>query len=263
LSGGQISLHGKLKRRVVVGCVIDTNEPLHVGIGKETLSVSEVDLPTMVNKKDEPIIPGSSIKGALRAYVTRILSSLDISTGNTHFGVKKIKANEDEINDFQTEESPEIKEKKFSENLGVIDKLFGASGFASPLRLTDATLTGDTKLIKRTHVKIDNDLDRAEEGALFDIQAVPENRNFNFKLIFDEFNDSITEDVSKVFYKMILKQIGDGLEIFLGGMRSRGYGLCTIKAKQVLSYNPEELALGKTPEPITNISQFINDALKR
>ncbi|MBS7250215.1 MAG: CRISPR-associated RAMP protein [Candidatus Freyarchaeota archaeon] len=262
MSTEELTLHSTLKRRVVVDCIVETMEPLHVGMGKETLSVSEVDMPVMTDSSENPIIPGSSIRGALRAHVTRLLSSLDETTLNGEFNVRKVKAKDKEVDDFQKAESQGEKMEKFRESLGVVDKLFGVSGYASPLRITDATPYEKIDLADRTHVKIDNDLDRAVEGGLFDAQFVPEKKHFGFKIVFDELNDHVTLDVSNVFYKLILKQLGEGLEIFLGGMKSRGYGLTTIKAKQVLAYTPKQLALGEKPNPITDINQFIDEALK-
>jgi len=258
--GGNLYLHEKLRRKVVVDCIIETEEPLHVGVGKETLGVSEVDSPTMVDSNDKPIIPGSSIKGALRAHITRLLLSLDESTCEVKFGVARVTAGEETLNKFQR---ADIQEKmEIFRELGVIDKLFGVSGYASPLRITDATLTTETRLTERTHVQIDIETDRAKEGRLFSVQAVPEKRKFGFKLVFDEPGDDVIADVSAVFYGLLLKQLSSGLELFLGGMKSRGYGFCTIKAKQVVSYSPEDLALGETPEPIRNISEFINSMIK-
>jgi len=256
----QLHLHSRLKRRIVVDCTIETHEPLHLGTGKETLSVSEVDMPTMVDVNDNPVIPGSSIKGTLRAHITRLLLSLDSSTCKKIFNVGKVKASEDELRDFQTANMDE-KSRKF-ENLGVVDKLFGASGYASPLRITDATLASEAETIERTHVRIDVETDRAKEGGLFSVEAVPENQRFSFKLVFDEPNDGATADMTSVFYKLLLQQLDKGLELFLGGMKSRGYGFCTIKAKQIQSYTPEDLALGKTPEPIKDVNQFVENVLK-
>jgi len=260
------NLHSKLKRRVIVDCIIQTNEPLHVGVGRETISVSEVDLPTMKDTKDKPIIPGSSIKGALRAHVSRLLWSLDESQRENLFGVRKVEATQEELKNFQSGDTEE-KKRLFDTVLGVVDKLFGAMGYASPLRVTDAKLksrsgTVDTEdTIERTHVRIDNDLDRAAGQALFDVQAVPEDRQFSFKLIYNEFDDTVTQDANKVFYEMLLKQLGNGLEMFLGGMKSRGYGLCVIKANQLLSYTPENLALGEKPKPVTDIPQYVENIL--
>lgn len=262
MSTGELTLHSALKRRIVVDCIVETMEPLHVGMGKETLSVSEVDMPVMTDSSENPIIPGSSIRGVLRAHVTRLLSSLDETTRDKEFNVRKVKAKGEEVDDFQKAKSQEEKMKKFSENLGVVDKLFGVSGYASPLRITDATPNTKIDLANRTHVKIDNDLDRAVEGGLFDVQFVPEKKQFEFKMVFDELNDNVTLDVNSVFYKLILRQLSEGLEMFLGGMKSRGYGLATIKAKQVLAYTPKQLALGEKPKPVTDINQLIEEAIK-
>jgi len=258
------SLHDKLSRRIVVECVIESRGPIHVGVGKETSSVSAVDMPIVVDGNRVPVVPGSSIRGALRAHVTRLLSSLDESTLKSLFGTKKIEATEDDIRKFLEAESIDEKMDIFCESFGVVAKLFGVSGYASPLRLTDATLIGEkTKPIERTHVRIDNDLDRAVEGGLFDVEAVPENRKFKFKIIFDELSNPVMKDANKVFYKVLLKSIGDGgLEMFLGGMKSRGYGLCVIKAERILPYTPKELALGETPKPYTNVALFVYESLK-
>jgi len=240
------TLHSKFERRLVVECTASTLEPLHVGTGRET--------ETMQDSKSRPIIPGSSIKGSFRAHLTRLLKSLPDKT-RKGLHIERIETDEAVLEKFQEARDSEAKFNFFKE-LGVIDKLFGASGFAAPLKYTDATISHSVKTIRRTHVRIDVNRDKAVRGALFDMEAAPENSQFNFKIIYEELSDPLMKDANTAFYELILKPLCAGIEMYLGGLKSRGYGLCTIKANKIQVYTPEDLALAKEPKSYQNYEKF-------
>jgi len=238
-------MHDRLISRYILECVIETEEPLHIGAGKGEF-VSAVDNPVVkveTNDDVKPIIPGSSIRGVLRSHFTRIVNSLPEETLEK-WGIKKSEKLE-EIREFPSKDEKDKEGMMYK--LGTLDKFFGIPGLASPLKITDAE-AGNVKLSTRTHVKIDISTDRVEKGKLFTVEFVE--GTFNFKIIFDELDGEHFEDVNDFFKNVFLKAMSNGIELHLGGMKSRGYGLCQLKLSKALRYTPEALALGEEPEVV-------------
>lgn len=233
-------MQDKLKARFVLECKIETLSPLHIGAGKEEGFAA--DLPVVKVKEngiEAPLIPGSSIRGVLRAHYERLENAISSALKDKF----KLEGIEEEkfVKMREDERLSKIKE------LGTLQKFFGISSLASPLKIADAKAENYT-IITRTHVKINRETDRAEKGALFSAEAVE--GVFSFKMVFDEFNGEEYEDVNTFFEDVFLKNLKNGMEVFLGGMKSRGYGLCRLKLERALKFTPNALAFGKEPEVI-------------
>jgi len=237
-------LHLALKRRIVVECRITPKEDLHVGIGRGEATVTGVDLPIQRDGKERPIIPGSGIRGVFRSHLHRLLSSLKGQAAKNILRGAKVSMSRDDLERW-------IENPTDMSLPGVIELLFGVTGFASPLRFTDAQLERggqDPRRVvrRRTHVSIDLGTDRAKRGWLVDLEAVKS--SFIFKIIFDELEDPAMTVANIIFYQLIRTlAAGEGVELFLGGWKSRGYGLCTVKACKLTEYTPENLLLASKP----------------
>ncbi len=243
-------MHDKIKARYVIECVIETCEPLHVGAGKTTEFVTTVDCPIVRTKKldgtEIPVIPGSSIKGVLRSHFSRIINSIPDNVVESR-GFKKTDLGDyNNIEEFEREFTKSEENKmKLLPRIGTLEKFFGISGLAAPIRITDAE--PDVKLEDvRTHVKIDTGTDRAKEGGLFTVEYVE--GKFRFKIVFDELDSEYYEDVNKFFHEVFVTSLKRGLELHIGGMKSRGYGLCVLKMDKGRKFTPEKLAFGEEPE---------------
>jgi len=238
----------KIDSRTVIECNIHTKSRLHLGGEKEGI-LSAVDLPIVKDQNGHPIIPGSSIKGVLRTYSTRLLHSLPYEKlKQLGFCLSNSKISEKEFQKIR-EDSEKI--QYIQKNLGTIEKLFGYSGLAAPLRITNA-VTLNLTTVTCTHIKIDLKTDRIQKGALFSLEAVPEDITFHFKMIYDKPSDDLYNDVNLFFENYLLKWIKDktGLALFIGGMKSRGYGEVVLKAQQIRIYSIENLLKQETPNPI-------------
>jgi CRISPR/Cas system CSM-associated protein Csm3 (group 7 of RAMP superfamily) len=231
-----------LKNRYVLECSLKTLSPLH--IGSEKAVGFGVDNPIIKIRKDGkeiPVIPGSSIKGVLRAHFYRLANSGVMEK----LGYKVFKGDIEKFEREFSRSSEEGKKEKFKE-LGTLEKFFGISGVASPLRITDAEPENNNySLGTRTHVKIDPKKDRAEEGRLFSVEFVV--GTFKFKMIFDEFASDY-DDVNRFFHEVFYPSLKNGLELHFGGMKSRGYGLCGLKIEKALRFSAQGLALGKAEQ---------------
>lgn len=248
MTNNKLFLHSWLKRRVVTEYQIVGEEELHLGIGRGEFELSTVDLPVFRDAAERPLIPGSSLKGAIKTHIQRLLESLDPNLLKSTIGAEKVTGKLDELKEFQ-DASEEEKEKLFKKGaLGVIDKLFGASGFAAPLKFTDALLS-DTRVdpLERTHVSIDINTDKAKPGALLTLESLPSQTILVFKTIYDEMQGNEMQDANRLFYRILEIASKRGIELFLGGWKSRGYGLCNISAVKVEVYTPETLILAQDP----------------
>jgi CRISPR-associated protein Csm3 len=74
----------RLEKIVPITGVIELLTGLHIGAGSETTQIGGVDNPIIRSPKDgNPYIPGSSLKGRMRALLELYLDKLD-SNGNIH-----------------------------------------------------------------------------------------------------------------------------------------------------------------------------------
>ncbi|RLI78838.1 hypothetical protein DRP05_05955 [Archaeoglobales archaeon] len=245
-------MHDKIKARYIIECVIETCEPLHVGAGKITEFVTTVDCPIIRTKKldgtEVPVIPGSSIKGVLRSHFSRILNSIPDDVVENR-GFKKMNLGDhSNLDEFEKNfaKSDEHKKEEMLPNVGTLEKFFGISGLAAPIRITDAEPETNPEVQMRTHVKIDTGTERAKEGGLFTVEFVE--GKFRFKIVFDELDSEHYKDVNKFFHEVFVKSLKRGLELHIGGMKSRGYGLCILKMAKGWKFTPEKLAFGEEPE---------------
>ncbi|MEM0214502.1 MAG: RAMP superfamily CRISPR-associated protein [Archaeoglobaceae archaeon] len=239
-------MHEALKARNVLECSLKTLSPLHVG-SEKTLGFG-VDNPIVKVKRKEngeereiPVIPGSSIRGVLRAHFYRLARSGALSK------FEWFKVLQEELEKFERDfaKCSEVEKiRNVKEKLGTLEKFFGISGLASPLKITDAEPI-DFKTGSRTHVRIDPKKDRAEKRKFFTVEFVE--GIFKFKIVFDELSEDY-EDVNRFFNEVFCKTLKNGLEIHVGGMRSRGYGFCELKVERILRYTAEGLAFGKFEE---------------
>lgn len=237
-------MHDKIRARYILECVIESRGPIHIGAGRSTGLATTVDNPIVRVEKPNgstiPIIPGSSIKGVLRAHFTRIFNSIPVE----RYGFRKMDGN---LSEFEKEFSKRDDEGKMGmmESLGTLEKFFGISGLAAPIRITDAEPEIE-KVQDRTHIRIDIGKDRVQKSALFSVEFVE--GLFRFKIVFDELDSVYYDDVNRFFHDVFVKTLKSGLEIHLGGMKSRGYGLCMIRMEKGWKFTPEKLAFGENPD---------------
>lgn len=245
-------MHDRIKSRYIIECVIETKEPLHVGAGKIAEFVTTVDCPIIRTKKPDgkeiPVIPGSSIKGVLRSHFSRIINSIPERVIES-LGFKKMNfGGHSNLKEFERDFALKNEEDKMKAlpNLGTLEKFFGISGLAAPIRISDAEPETVPEVQTRTHVKINTGTDRAEKGGLFTVEFVE--GKFRFKIVFDELDSEHYEDVNKFFKEVFVPSLKKGLELHVGGMKSRGYGLCMLKMDKGWKFTPEKLAFGEEAE---------------
>jgi len=227
----------KLLRRVTLQGVVTNVEPLRVGAGRVSEAFGPTDLVVvrvrMPDGSEVPLIPGSSWKGAIRAYATKLmmgsglnvcdgLSGSSCLRGNEFERLERGKASHEEV--LRAIASGEIK-------LCLACLIFGSSGFSSHIRFYDSYPIGSYKIGYRTMVAIDRRTGAARKGALFTVEYVEPGAEFSFKADFINLPNYAIGAVAEALLDMDM-----GL-LKIGGLKTRGFGWVKIKDLQIEVYD--------------------------
>lgn len=220
----------KNRYRVLGTLVLDT--ALHIGGGRQDLPLT--DSPILRNANEKPIIPGSSLKGALRATVERLAGNfpslrscmlcaagsscltVDTTLQNQYKSLKRTR-DEADLLDF------------LGRNLCDTCKLFGSPFSASKLTTFDSSVlepwAGITEI--RDGVGLDRDTDRAVDRIKYDFEAVPSGSRFRFEMVIENAQDS-----DLALMALGVSELMSGM-VPLGGIRSRGLGRCHLELERI------------------------------
>jgi len=207
--------------------VFRAEEHVHVGSSE---GEGEVLLEVMkVNGK--PIIPSTTLKGALRALAESIMKGVDGDALPQEVS-KAVKAHrEDERGlrhiDTPVSEENEDAEREVAEKCP-IDRLFGSLAFASSLKLSDALPRDEVMLGHLTSVGIDRCSLTAKKGVLFTLEVVERGAEFVSYAVLDLDSPELKAD--KYHLKLLMALLNHikerGLKV--GSRKSVGLGLIKL-----------------------------------
>ncbi|HET91572.1 MAG TPA: CRISPR-associated RAMP protein [Chloroflexi bacterium] len=209
----QVRLHGEL-----VTCTA-----LRIGAGRSYDALGD-DLPVVKDTLDRPVIPGSSLKGALRAYAESLLRTLEPivqSNGKPQlscYPLTKPCLFNDKVAALKQEKDAD---DKLWEKSCWGCRLFGAPWLASQMLVKDLPVREDTWFERFGHrdgVSINRDKGTAQSQKRYTFELVPEETSFDFNLVVDGASDA-----ELGLLLLTLEGINNG-QILLGGARSRGLG---------------------------------------
>jgi CRISPR-associated RAMP protein (TIGR02581 family) len=219
----------RFKNRLEVTGKLSTVTALRISTGRSTEPIG-ADLPVIKDGLEQPLIPGASFKGALRSRLESFLRGIDISLAedpanftspNRNQIIKKLKE------DYQDDA---VLTEKLLEQTDLISRLFGSPWIASKFQVRDLTVDPDTwfgQYQERDGVAIDRDTETAAEGKLYDFQVVSYGTNFDLKIVVENAET----------WELGLLMIGlhqfESEQIPLGGGRSRGLGVVSLKIEQM------------------------------
>ncbi|MEG4487662.1 type III CRISPR-associated RAMP protein Csx7 [Microcoleus sp. D2_18a_B4] len=214
------------KNRLEITGKVTTITALRISAGRSTEPIGS-DLPVIKDALGQPLIPGSSFKGALRSRLESFLRGIDPNlaedpanyTSSIRNNQVKYLKNEHKNNDFElTQELIKITDD--------IGSLFGTPWMASKFQVRDLTVQPDAwfgQYQERDGVAIDRDTETAADGKLYDYQVVPAATPFDFKAVVENAHD----------WELGLLMIGlhqfETEQIPLGGGRSRGLGVVKLE----------------------------------
>lgn len=217
--------------------VLDT--AMKVSSGRAT---DDTDAPIMRRLDGVPYIPGSSLRGALRSELERILAAADQEavglTGCISFtddscaeDLKILKRENDAKTPAQGKKDPtDLVQEFVTQDLCDLCCLFGFPDFASRLVIEDAlpeNLNTPLPGHIRDGVGIDRDTGAARETVKFNYEVMEP----GYRLTFTMVVENVCRDADRRLITLILNLLQQGLHV--GGKRAAGLGLIRLESWQV------------------------------
>jgi CRISPR-associated RAMP protein (TIGR02581 family) len=202
-------------------------------IGAErSLDVTAPDLPVLRTADGRPYIPGSSFKGAWRAYTEAILRTVQAQAqlGErlacdplSHTDNCLPQERVTEIKQRYQDDQPRLDETLRAESCWTC-RVFGNGHLAAKVLIKD--LNVQPKTFYRTEVRdgvaIDRDSGRAADGMLYGVETVPAGAVFTLEIMIENASPA---ELGLAMLGLLAFQRG---EILLGGAKSRGLGWCEL-----------------------------------
>ncbi|MEH2317516.1 type III CRISPR-associated RAMP protein Csx7 [Nostoc sp.] len=259
------------KNRLKITGKLITITALRISAGRSIEPIG-TDLPVIKDALGQPLIPGSSFKGAMRSRLESFLRGIDLSLAanpaieaewsitnerlNGENGIKK--EVEKELEQYPQEERSgkrdQLLTKKIINETDLASRLFGSPWIASKFQVRDLTVVSDTwfgQYQERDGVAIDRDTETAADGKLYDFQVVPAGTQFEFRAVVENAEES------ELGLLMIGLHQFETEQIPLGGGRSRGLGVVKLEIDKMywldVNNNPEKL--------LTYLQELVNSNL--
>ncbi|MDB9310654.1 CRISPR-associated RAMP protein Csx7 [Aphanizomenon sp. CS-733/32] len=213
------------KNRLEITGKLTTITALRISQGRSTEPIG-TDLPVIKDALGQPLIPGSSLKGALRSRLESFLRGIDSSFAEDPANFTSSARNK-YVKDLKEQHKDNDLEltQKLVEMTDLISQLFGSPWIASKFQVRDLTVVPDTwfgQYQERDGVSIDRDTETAADGKLYDFQVVPAGTQFEFRAVVENAED----------WELGLLMIGlhqfETEQIPLGSGRSRGLGVVKL-----------------------------------
>jgi CRISPR-associated RAMP protein (TIGR02581 family) len=214
----------QFKVKYLINLELVNESPLSIGMGKALWGA--VDNPVIKKMDGVPYIPGSTVKGVLRAEAERYARSV--------YGVN-------EVCDILDPTGPNGEEKRLQElrekyEPCVICSVFGGPTIASHLTVYDAYPTSSYAIEVRRRVSINRLTGGQHPGRLFEVEQVDPKVQWDLRLEIENIDISKIEEngdkkVKEIFNYLMRKILIEG--IALGGKRSVGLGLVKANLRGV------------------------------
>jgi CRISPR-associated RAMP protein (TIGR02581 family) len=225
------------KNRLEITGILTTITALRISAGRSTEPIG-TDLPVIKDALGQPLIPGSSFKGALRSRLESFLRGIDDSfAANPAIESEWSITSQDMKQLKDTCDNDQILTQEIINKTDLISRLFGSPWIASKFQVRDLTVLPDTwfgQYQERDGVSIDRDTETAADGKLYDFQVVPASTQFEFRAVVENAED----------WELGLLMIGlhqfETEQIPLGGGRSRGLGVVKLNTDKMLWVDVED-----------------------
>lgn len=212
-------------RQIRLMGTLTTRTALRIGAGR-SYDVLGDDVPVVKDTLERPVIPGSSLKGALRAYAERLLRTLEpLAQRPTDAPPLSCDLLTDPCLTNDEVKAIKDEEKKVDERLRRRScwacRLFGAPWMASRVLVKDLPVQSAAwteSFAHRDGVSIDRDKGTAQAKRRYTLEVVPQEIPFVFELVVDGATDA-----ELGLLLLALEGLNTGM-VLLGGARSRGLG---------------------------------------
>lgn len=237
-----------LENYIIKGNII-CETGLHIGGSSGNIDIGGSDNVVIRDSiNNRPYIPGSSIKGKLRALLelsdkrsaeSVIRNKGDVSTDKTCIAAQLfgVSAEEDQT------------ELKYNTRTIVRD--------AYPTEETLHLWESNDDLLNGTELKYENTINRIDSHANpRNMERVPRGSKFNFEIIFSVYEEDNSENILKLLESMILME-----DNYLGGSGSRGFGQIRFDNLKISKRNIDYYT-DDTEEEVISKNCDIRDTIK-
>jgi CRISPR/Cas system CSM-associated protein Csm3 (group 7 of RAMP superfamily) len=185
--------------------------PWRIGTGEKPAKGSREPIP-LRRLGEQPVVPGSTVKGLLRSRAEFILRSVGVTPA-------------------PCADTPCDSEKCWTCRVfgygGGQDSADSAVGARAAVRVADAVVA-DPVPAQRTHVAIDRFTGGALDGALYTMEVLEAGR---FPLAVERLPGAVDDELARqvrAVLRLVLEDLNDGI-IGMGGGVARGYGSVTVE----------------------------------
>lgn len=232
--------------RTVIHATLEMQTALSVG-GQASLEPTGTDLPVVRNADGLPFIPGSSLKGVVRAQMERVLRSVnqkpDFWACDPFGGSCVSKEDKEQITRKVEQLSEDQREREFTQRIWdkvcTVCRLFGSPWIASRLAFKEAFLRNAEDLPVTTQIRdgvgIDRDLGAARTGIKYDFEVVVPGAQFGIEIVAEN-----VELWELGLLLAILRAWEEG-HLAIGGKSTRGPGWGTLQSISVQRAEQQDL----------------------
>lgn len=251
-----------LARRLVLRGTVDLVTGLHIGSGRST-AVHESDNPVVKDFFGRPYVPGSSLKGALRAQVESLLRALERTDvwacdpleapcprppEDFEPGLKDRKR-ERERHWSRIVQSWELERQL--EGSCTACRLFGSRWFASKVTVPDLAVEGRWNarhLQYREAGAIDRDSETAADARRLEFEVVPPGTAFRLEIALDNPAEGPVDEVGLLLAALDAFDAGWAT---LGGKRAFGLGRVRVRVNDARTVTAQQLLGGQIAGPVS------------
>lgn len=250
MSTHQIIAHSALQNRLEVSGLLELETALHVGSGQASATT---DAGVIRDSRGMPLVPGSSLKGALRNAVERRVDWLNLQACLLEPGYQFClstnripdstlpRDSDSPLPGRSWREQPLWWRLQQMENGGLCDvcKTFGSTVFGGKVQVDDLPLAKEFEIMgselfeKRDGVAIDRDSGTAVDTLKFDYQVVPSLTAFRFYLTAENLN---LDRPGMALLSLGLLEMMNGA-VPIGGKSTRGLGRCRLRIDKLYHFN--------------------------
>jgi CRISPR-associated RAMP protein (TIGR02581 family) len=228
----------RLENIIRIEGVLRAQTGMRIGAGAQSAEPTATDLPVMQLPDGTPFIPGSSLRGALRSHIERIVRTLEPIESRPYSGkgacnpvvraewcvlTEEIQRWRKEVRDG---ENPDLElARRIWEGSCRVCRLFGSPWLASRLKISDLIPLGEVVTQIRDGVAINRDKETVENK--FDFEVVAPGAGFKLEIIAENLSD-----VEKGLLMLAVREMESG-NVQIGGFKGRGLGWVTLEGRSV------------------------------
>jgi CRISPR-associated protein Csm3 len=238
----------KLEKIVEIQVEYEAKSSLAIQAGREE-GMTAVEQP-VVRVGGTPVLPGSSLKGALRSLLESLLSENEIQVcvpevvipQKSRYPLEKMKKYTEEIG---------RKLPCKTDNLCPVCQIFGSAGVSSRAMFLDAKPVNDVEILERKHVAIARDTKTAAKGALLEVETVEPGAKF----------EGIIRVINPEEWHIgaLLATVDNLSYLGIGSKKSSGYGEIETSIKEIKTKLMKE---GKWIEKEVPVDQYTKSFLE-